>query len=90
MQSVTLMVAYEPRADRLLDNLVMVADHLDLLRQARIVVLTLGLTADVGDDLACLDRLAPVDASSTSTVEGLRRHTLSNIIVHRVPRRGLV
>ena len=72
---------YGPRADRPVDHLVFVADRLDLLRQALMAVLTVGLSADVADDRACLDRLAPVDVSFTSAAAGLRRHTLSSILL---------
>ena len=57
----------------------MVADRLDLLRQALMVVLTVRISADVADDRACPDRLA--DASFTSAAAGLRRHTLSKILL---------
>lgn len=57
----------------------MVPDHLDLLRQALTTVLMVGLSADVSDARACLDRLASVDASIKSASAGLRRHTLSHI-----------
>ena len=71
---------YGPRADRSVDHLVFVADRLDLLLQAPMAVLTVGLSADVADDRACLDRQAPVDVSFTSAAASLRRHTLSSII----------
>ena len=72
---------YGPRADHPVDHLVFVVDRLDLLRQARMAIFTVGLSADVADDRACLDRLAPVDASFISVAAGLRRHTLSNILL---------
>ena len=72
---------YGPRADHPVDHLVFVVDRLDLLRQARMAIFTVGLSADVADDRACLDRLAPVDASLTSAAVGLRRHTSSEIIL---------
>ena len=44
-------------------------------------VFTVGLSADVANDRACLDRLASIDASFTSASSGLRHHTVCNIIL---------
>lgn len=45
----------------MVDHLTIVADRLDFLGQALMAVLAVGLSADVADDRACLDRLAPID-----------------------------
>lgn len=45
------------------------------------MVLTVGLSADVTDDRAYLDRLAPVDASFTFATAILCRHTFSNTML---------
>lgn len=62
-------------------HVLMVADRLGFLRQALMAFLTVTLSPDVADEGAYLIRLAPIDASFTSAAAGLRRHTLSNIIL---------
>ena len=71
------VIVYGPRVDRPVDHLVMVTDRLDLLHQALMAVLTIGLSSDVANDRACLDRLAPVAASFKSVAAS---HTPSNIL----------
>ena len=73
--------AYGPRAEGMVDHLVMVADRLDFLRQAL-----------CGDPVCWVfprqrrrpplpERVATIDADFTSASVDLRRHTLSNIIL---------
>ena len=75
------VAAYGPRAEGVVDHMLMVADRLDVLHHALMAVLTIGFSAGVADDRACLNRLPPVNASFTSAATGLRRHTQSNLIM---------
>ena len=67
------VAAYGPRADGMVDHLLMVADRLDIVHQVRMAVLTVGRFADFIDDSACPNRLPPIDARFTSASAGLRR-----------------
>ena len=71
--------AYGPRADGIVDHLLMVADRLDFLRQALVAVLSVGFSLDSDGDRHCREKVATIDAAFTSTSADLRRHTLSNI-----------
>lgn len=62
----------------MIDHQLRVADRVDFLLQALMMVLTVGDSANAADDRACLDRLAPIDASFTLASASLRRRTLSN------------
>ena len=57
------VAANGPRAEGTVDYLLVVAYRLDFLRQAQMAALTVGLSAVIADDRACLDRLAPPDAA---------------------------
>ena len=70
---------YGPRAEGMVDYLLMVADRLDFLRQAHVAVLSVGFSLDSGSDRHCRERVATIDATFTSVSADLRRHTLSNI-----------
>ena len=74
------LIECRPPAESIFDRLFIVADRLDVLRQALTAFFTSELSADIADD-ACLERLAPVDALFTSAAAGLRRHTLCNVIL---------
>ena len=73
--------AYGPRAEGMVDHLLMVADRLDFLRQALVAVLSVGFSLDSDGDRHCRERVATIDAAFTSASADLRRHTLSNIIL---------
>ena len=73
--------AYGPRAEGMVDHLLMVADRLDFLRQALVAVLSVGFSLDSDGDRHCRKRVATIDAAFTSASADLRRHTLSNIIL---------
>ena len=70
-----------PRAEGMVDHLLMVADRLDFLRQALVAVLSVGFSLDSDGDRHCRETVATIDAAFTSASADLRRHTLSNIIL---------
>lgn len=73
--------AYGPRAEGMVEHLLMVADRLDFLRQALVAVLSVGFSLDSDGDRHCRERVATIDAAFTTASADLRRHTLSNIIL---------
>ena len=73
--------AYGPRAEGMVDHLLMVADRLDSLRQALVAVLSVGFSLDSDGDRYCRERVATIDAAFASASADLRRHTLSNIFL---------
>ena len=73
--------AYGPRAEGVVDHLLLVADRLDFMRQAFVAVLSVGFSLDSDGDRHCRERVATIDAAFTSASANLRRHTLSNIIL---------
>ena len=78
--------AYGPRADGPIEDLLMVSDRVDFLRQALVAVLSVGFSPGVAGDRPCLERVATIDAAFTSVSADLRRHTLSNIILLSGPK----
>ena len=73
--------AYGPRAEGIVDHLLMVADRLDFMRQALVAVLSVGFSLYINGDRHCRERVATIDAAFTSASAALRRHTLSNIVL---------
>ena len=73
--------AYGPRAEGMVDHLLMVAEPLDFLRHALVAVLSVGFSLDSDGDRRCRERVATIDAAFTSASVDLRRHTLSDIIL---------
>ena len=67
--------AYGPRAEGMVDHLLMVADRLDFLRQALVAVLSVGFSLDSDGDRHCRERVATIDAAFTTASADLRRHT---------------
>ena len=73
--------AYGPRAEEMVDHLLMVADRLDFMCQALVAVLSVGFSLDSDGDRHRRERVATIDAALTSASADLHRHTLSNIIL---------
>eukprot|EP00904_Undaria_pinnatifida_P002707 jgi/Undpi1/12437/HiC_scaffold_5.g02108.m1 len=67
--------AYGPRAEGMVEYLLMVADRLDFLRQALVAVLSGGFSLDSDGDRHCRERVATIDAAFTTASADLRRHT---------------
>ena len=75
------VLAYGPRAEGMVNHLLMVADRLDFLRQALVAVLPVAFFIDSDGDRHRREKVATIDAAFTSASADLRRHTLSNIIL---------
>ena len=73
--------AYGPRAEGMVDHLLMVADRLGFLRQALVAVLSVAVSLDSDGDRHCRERVATIDAAIKTASADLRRHTLSNIVL---------
>ena len=73
--------AYGPRAEGMVDHLLMVADRLDFLRQSLVAVLSVGFSLHSDVDRHCRERVATIDAAFTTASADLRRYTLSDIIL---------
>ena len=58
---------------------IMIADRLECLRSALVAILTIGLSADIADDVPCLQRVNTISESFTSAAASLRTHTLCNM-----------
>ena len=57
---------------------ILIADRLELLRSAIVVVLSMGHASGVGDDRACLARVEALSASFTAAAAQFRTHILTN------------
>ena len=71
--------AYGPRAEGVVDHLLMVADRLGCLRHALVAVLSVGFSLDSDSVRHCRERVATIDAAFNSAFADLRRHTLGII-----------
>ena len=69
---------FGPRSDVPVSDSIMTADRLELFRSAIVAVLSIGLASGVGDDSACLARVAALCASFTAAAAELRAHILKN------------
>ena len=67
--------AYRPRAEGMVEHLLMVADRLQFLRHALVAVLSGGFSLDSDGDRHCRQRVATIDAAFTTASDDLRRHT---------------